>query len=660
VNTPTTITYTGSSQAGTTYSWNFSNATILSGTGAGPYSVMWTAEGSYNVSLIITSPYGCTSNTTNNGVQVVPLGPACCIMPTPNAGPDTSICGLTYALEGSFPAAGNICNWTQISGPGVATFANPYSSTTYVSVSAPGTYSFKLTEVNGACEWYDIVTIIFSQIPLPDAGLDFSVCGSFAHICATPSASGGQWSCLSGGIAYYDAPINDFIHWIPSYQDSACTWIRYSSENDTVTMIWFENNGVCTGYDTVNVYFGTIVPAISLVQPSDSVVCGPTFSQLNAQPVPAVYGYGYWTDNTMNTIFNPASTTPNPTTTIDTSGIAQYGYHNFYWITVNGNCRDTSELVRVNFKTSKISGVAQSSLVSDFTNFKAELLPEFSYENIPYSKMNLSATGNYSLWAEPNHNYYLKISAIDQQLYPTIANSYYNNTYNWQDATMLTTAGNCDTLTVNVPMVNMTPATGGNCRIYGWIRYDGSQEPVNNAMVYLRYQPNQDPARFDYSDQNGYYSVNNISTGNYKLFVDMPGLPQITNHHIVVNPNDTVFANVNFIVDTTSISKDYGFGIYADTTGFISVPVIVSDGLELSVFPNPFTDKINITGKAPINETITTEVLDNSGKKMLEINSQITKGDFSYSMPLSSLSKGIYFIKITIGNSIYIKKINKL
>ncbi|MBI5539736.1 MAG: T9SS type A sorting domain-containing protein [Bacteroidia bacterium] len=625
------VVYTGTGGFMSTYSWNFGTATVLSGTGVGPFYVTWSAAGIYDISLVVQNN-GCMSILTNHQVQVNSGTPGCCIIPTPNAGPDTAVCGLTYQLQGSLPAPGNVSSWSMVSGPGISNIIG-YN----VTVTSAGTYTFQLHEINGICDSSDFVTIIFNSVPMPDAGLDFFVCGKFAHISATTTTTGGQWSGPAG-IAYYDAPIDSTSHYNPTYADSSSTWIRaIVYENDTVTMYWFENNGSCTNYDSVNVYFGSIMPANHLVNPADSVVCGPVFNLLNAQS--SGYGYGYWLDTVMSTIFTPLPTNLNPVVTINSNN---YGYHDFYWITVNGICRDTSTVVRVNFKTNKIEGIAQSSLVTDFSNFKAELFNDVSYENSPFSNCNLTSSGSFSLWAEPNQNYYLKLSKINPLLYPGIANSYYNNSYSWENATILTATGSCDTLAANLPLYTMTPATGGQCRIYGFVRYDGSLAPVANATVYIRYQPNQLPARFELTNQNGYYSINNIPNGNYKLYVDMPGLPQVTNHHIVINSNDTVFANVNFIVDTTSIYKDYGFGIYADTTGFIGVNEIFVENNDFICFPNPASDFIKIIFSNEINESSIITIYNIEGKAVIEktILRSETKVD------LGSLSSGIYTIEI--------------
>lgn len=58
-----TITFTGTASGSATYNWDFgTNATVVSGSGAGPYSVTWSSAGSINISLQVSDNH-CPSNT---------------------------------------------------------------------------------------------------------------------------------------------------------------------------------------------------------------------------------------------------------------------------------------------------------------------------------------------------------------------------------------------------------------------------------------------------------------------------------------------------------------------------------------------------------------------------------------------------------------------
>ena len=56
------IAFTGTAGATATYNWDFAGATIVSGTGAGPYEITWPVAGNYNVTLEVTDN-NCISNS---------------------------------------------------------------------------------------------------------------------------------------------------------------------------------------------------------------------------------------------------------------------------------------------------------------------------------------------------------------------------------------------------------------------------------------------------------------------------------------------------------------------------------------------------------------------------------------------------------------------
>ncbi|MCX7954309.1 MAG: gliding motility-associated C-terminal domain-containing protein [Bacteroidales bacterium] len=271
-------------------------------------------------------------------------------IPNAFAGHDTTVCGKHVFLN-AHPSLNNSTGiWVQLNGPGNTTFANATQPQTMAYVSQYGTYNYIWTEMNAhmpACNDKDTVKIEFLIAPEPDAGLDQEVCGKFAYICATPGGGlQGHWSGPTG-IAFYDGP-PPTGQYNPAYADSPCTWVRWPSENDTIKLYWVEFNGICYGMDSVSIYFAALEPAIILNNPADSLVCGPSFSFLNAQQ--PVNGYGYWYDEVPNTTFSPSPfASTQVTATIGQGSDSYYGPHYFHWVTVNGNCRDTSPPLYVNF-----------------------------------------------------------------------------------------------------------------------------------------------------------------------------------------------------------------------------------------------------------------------------------------------------------------------
>jgi len=66
-----TVTYTGNASPGATYTWDFGAATIVSGTGPGPYELSYNSPGTKTIRLQITDN-GCTSDLISHNLDVAP------------------------------------------------------------------------------------------------------------------------------------------------------------------------------------------------------------------------------------------------------------------------------------------------------------------------------------------------------------------------------------------------------------------------------------------------------------------------------------------------------------------------------------------------------------------------------------------------------------
>ncbi len=69
VDNTVNIVYTGDLSTGYQFAWTFDNATVLSGSGAGPYEVQWDGPGIYNIEVIVDNN-GCESTPVSRMVTV--------------------------------------------------------------------------------------------------------------------------------------------------------------------------------------------------------------------------------------------------------------------------------------------------------------------------------------------------------------------------------------------------------------------------------------------------------------------------------------------------------------------------------------------------------------------------------------------------------------
>jgi gliding motility-associated-like protein len=125
-------------------------------------------------------------------------GPAACIdvdviaIPTPDAGADEDICGLSYTLNGSIAVGSG--TWTA-SGPGNAQFDDPTDPNTVVTVTDYGAYTFTWSDQVVNCIGADDVVIGF----FPDPVLD----GIIQEVCTPNGQNFEVIFTITGGVEPY-------------------------------------------------------------------------------------------------------------------------------------------------------------------------------------------------------------------------------------------------------------------------------------------------------------------------------------------------------------------------------------------------------------------------------------------------------------------------
>lgn len=145
VGAAATVTFTGTAGTGATYNWNFQGGTVVSGTGAGPYQVSWSAPGNYMIYLQVTED-SCPSNI--DSIQVaVGAPPALTFNNT-----DPSCAGFTDGAT-TVNAAGGFLPLTY------AWNTSPVQNTAAIGNLSQGTYSVTVTD-NAGCSSTDSTTLI--------------------------------------------------------------------------------------------------------------------------------------------------------------------------------------------------------------------------------------------------------------------------------------------------------------------------------------------------------------------------------------------------------------------------------------------------------------------------------------------------------------------
>ena len=136
-----------------TYLWSVPGpAVISSGQGTNAVSIAWNGAPGGQLCIIATNECG----------QSVPVCMEVMTTTNPvlNAGNDDSICGTEYELN-----ATGTGQWSQLSGPGIAIFADINSPSTMVQVDTPGIYLLNYSLDQNGCTASDEIAITFTGTP---------------------------------------------------------------------------------------------------------------------------------------------------------------------------------------------------------------------------------------------------------------------------------------------------------------------------------------------------------------------------------------------------------------------------------------------------------------------------------------------------------------
>ncbi|MFN5370756.1 MAG: PKD domain-containing protein, partial [Bacteroidia bacterium] len=172
VGSPVSISALGALPLGTNYTWNFGTATVLSGSGAGPYSVQWSAAGNQTVDLSVNTGVCTASASASVAIYAVPsasfsMPVSACVNETAAIGfTGTASPGATYSWDfglGATPATANN------TGPHTVSWGTTGTKNVTLSVSQSGCTSTLVSQ-----------QIVVNQIPVALFSLSANACSGEA------------------------------------------------------------------------------------------------------------------------------------------------------------------------------------------------------------------------------------------------------------------------------------------------------------------------------------------------------------------------------------------------------------------------------------------------------------------------------------------------
>jgi len=321
---------TNNSQQSTPTATNVIND-VLNNTGTTAGSVTYTIT-PYNA----TCPGPPTTVTIN--VQPLPV-PA-------NAGANDEQCNITnYTLNGNAPPAGS-GQWSVVSGPAGATFADATQPTTTVSGLVPGNvYQFKWTITIPGCQSSSNTVTIKD-----DASSAGGTTSGAATVCAGNNSGQVTLSGQVGNILRWESSTDNGATWQPV--PNTTTTQQYLNLNTTTQYRAVVQSGICsTTFSTVTT-ITVNAPAVTSNAGPNNEVCNATSYTLNGNS-PAPYT-GQWTVTA-----GPAGATfadaTQPNTTV--SGLVPGNIYQFTWtITAAAPCPTNSSSVVITDDSPTVGG----------------------------------------------------------------------------------------------------------------------------------------------------------------------------------------------------------------------------------------------------------------------------------------------------------------
>ncbi len=330
--------------------------------------------------------------------------------PTANAGMDDTICSsntLGFRLNATSVSSPNSGVWTQLSGA-ASGITNPTLANSVITGLTVGVYEYIWTVDNGVCNSVsDTVEITVFDVPVPNAGINDSICISIAStytLLASPVVSpvSGRWTQVSGAIVGF-ANMNS-----PTSGVTGLAVGVYQFE-------WSVSNGVCPEEkDTVEI---TVFAVPVANAGADTQTCSPVAISLNGN-TPRSNETGTWTNATTNP---SVATFTNANSTNPTIGNLVYGTYEFIWSVDNGICATVTDtmILKIDSISKPFAGLddticasAQYGLNADpvtgidigtWTQISGPNTPTISNINDPKSNLTGLIIGDYSfVWTVSN------------------------------------------------------------------------------------------------------------------------------------------------------------------------------------------------------------------------------------------------------------------
>ncbi|HEX2788283.1 MAG TPA: YCF48-related protein [Ignavibacteria bacterium] len=251
-----------------------------------------------------------------------------------------------------------------------------------------------------------------------------------------------------------------------------------------------------------------------------------------------------------------------------------------------------------------------------------------------FDSSNISSDGSYFLANVRADSSYI-VAYPNSELVHDFIPTYYPSSIMWMQAVLLYPTTNLENINIDAHRI---VATEGSASITGNVFYTFLSNPVPDVTIAAKL--NNSFSKMDYSTVQGTYTLNQLSSGNYKIYFDKLGYKN-DSIYVSLTQHQNVTVNINLNNAITSL------------TGTL----VPTEYMLYQNYPNPFNPVTKIEFDLPELSFVKLAVYDILGREVsVLINKELTRGKYAYSWNAINTPSGIYFCRMQTEGYSSVKK----
>jgi hypothetical protein len=249
------------------------------------------------------------------------------------------------------------------------------------------------------------------------------------------------------------------------------------------------------------------------------------------------------------------------------------------------------------------------------------------------------ANGNYSVNAIIDPDYYY-VQAFSDYFVPTYYDSLGNYPSFWQNADSIFINSELNNFDIYMPRDS---SLGGGI-ISGVVQVAGKSDSALTDVVIYAQSVENNLITYAFSQIDGNFKENFLPYGSYYLVGQRIGFEDAVSDKIIIDSLTTSVGDVVLLFSSPNSVK---------------YSLIIPDQIQLyQNYPNPFNPTTTIEFLIPSSADVSLSITNILGQTVSILHSgYLSSGHYKMQFDGSKLSSGIYFVSLTAGNTLFVRKI---